>query len=194
MIRQIVFDLSKELNLDPYIIQAVLDVESNAHGFENGKLVIRFEVHKWYKYWGIKNPKTFEKHFQFNPRIPWSGHKFNGKYFHDNQKLEHKVFDFAKQFNVELAHWCISMGIAQILGENYADLGYKSAVEMYEDFSKSIDNQIRGMFKFITRNNLDDYLRNKQFVKFSAGYNGTANKDAYGKKIENRYRILTNAV
>jgi len=132
--------LSEHLGIDLASAIAVIAVESGGHGFEDGKVLIRFENHLFYKYWGKENEKVFFEHFTFNSDKHWLGHKFRKhkrdewETFHGDQDKEHEVLRFARKLDKNAAYMSISMGLAQILGSNSKIIGYESAEEMYDNF------------------------------------------------------------
>jgi hypothetical protein len=67
--------LSGAHKIEPASAVAVLCVESSGKGFEPGnqnRMIIRFENHQFWKYWGKKNEAMFHRHIQY-------GKKENGK-------------------------------------------------------------------------------------------------------------------
>lgn len=54
---------------------------------------------------------------------------------HQNQAQENDAFDFAISVDSDKAYEATSMGLGQIMGNNYAKCGYTSAKEMYGDFA-----------------------------------------------------------
>src|SRR5262249_41907396 len=61
--------------------------------------------------------------------------------------------------NRERALQCISMGGSQIMGFNHDALGYRSAAEMYDAFSKDTQTQVYGMFDFLDKTHLKNSSR-----------------------------------
>jgi hypothetical protein len=57
--------LGQRLGIDPVAVLAVWYVESGGRAFTPGKPVLRFENHKFFKYWGVDHEAEFDKHFQF---------------------------------------------------------------------------------------------------------------------------------
>jgi hypothetical protein len=74
---------------------AVLAVESRGQGFGlDGRMIIRFENHVFWRQWGKDNNDVFDEHFRFNPTKRWTNHEFRENpdegwnRFHGNQKQE----------------------------------------------------------------------------------------------------------
>jgi uncharacterized protein YgiM (DUF1202 family) len=188
-------DLSAKKQLDVACALAVLCVESSGKGFEqtNGdKMIIRFENHKFWTYWGKTNAQQFRQHFRYNTAKVWTGHEWrsepNGEWqsFHGKQTAEWQVFEFARQLNADAAMLSISMGAPQIMGFHFERIGYLSVEAMFNAFSRSIQGQINGLFDFLSPSMLA-YLREMAFEDFAGMYNGTGQKQVYGNKIQQHF-------
>ncbi|MCF6243177.1 MAG: N-acetylmuramidase domain-containing protein [Bacteroidales bacterium] len=187
--------LSEYLGIDLASAIAVIAVESGGKGFDDGNVLIRFENHLFYKYWGKENEKVFFEHFKFNKDKRWLGHKFrknkreDWQTFHGDQEKEHEVLKFARKLDKNAAYMSISMGLAQILGSNSKILGYENAKDMYDNFSKDIRYHILGLFDFLSPRMIK-YLRNNEFVNFASYYNGKGQARRYGKWIQDHYEAF----
>ena len=192
--------LSEKLKIDPAAAVAVLCVESKGKGFaQNGRMIIRFENHVFWKFWGKSHPSFFSAHFRFNPRKPWQGHKFRKNLKSDwtifhrkGQSGEWGVFEFARSRHQRFAMYSISMGMPQIMGFNHKRIGYKSAKMMFDSFSRSERNQIIGLFDFIaqTGSNLTYALEKKNFFTFARLYNGAGRAKVYADRIKIYYELF----
>ena len=187
--------LSEKKQLDVACAVAVLCVESSGKGFEqnNGdKLIIRFENHKFWKFWGKDNATQFRQHFSYNSDKVWTGHQWRRdpqaqwQNFHGHQAAEWQVFDFARQLDSDAAMLSISMGAPQIMGFHFERIGYQSVNEMFQTFSDNIQGQINGLFDFFSTSMLR-YLRDLAFEDFAGMYNGKGQKQLYGDKIQAHY-------
>jgi N-acetylmuramidase/Putative peptidoglycan binding domain len=147
---QDILDLASELKVAPAAIKAVMKVESGETGFKDGKLIILFEGHVfWKQLVSLKiDPKQYS---QQNPDIVYQ--VWTKKYYQENQ---YDRLERARKINLAAANRSTSWGMFQIMGENYHDAGYRSAEEMI----------------FITAQKLLPYLQNKDWAKFAKGYNG----------------------
>ena len=186
------------------VIVAVLLVESGGKGIDKktGKPVTRFENHVFedeLKKLGKFDQAEFDRHFTYNSKERWTGHTFNGKSFHGNQLNENKVLEFAKTISEEAAYRSASYGLPQVMGFNYALLGYDSAATMAAAFESSIKSQLDGFFAFIQNSKkscpkygLDDeksalhWLQQSppDYVKFACNYNGGGQAKIYGELIK----------
>lgn len=171
---------------------AVLKCESGGEGFhrESGQMIIRFENHIFWDQWGKNNAATFRDHFQFSSGQRWTEHKFRAsasdawQSFHGVQSKEWTVLDLARSLDDTAALKSISMGAAQIMGFNYATLGYANVQEMFDSMTQSLPAQLDGMFAFIRENGTCMAgLRSGNYTQFARGYNGSGQADVYGALI-----------
>ena len=192
--------LSKALKISPAVAVAVLCVESKGKGFaRDGKMIIRFENHIFWKYWGKTHASLFRAHFRFDPRKPWQGHKFRktmktvwANFHQKGQMGEWEVFEFARSKHQRFSMYSISMGMPQIMGFNHKKVGYKSVKQMFDSFSRSERNQIIGLFDFITEKNskMTTALRRNNFLAFAKLYNGPGKAAKYAGRIKSYYELF----
>ena len=193
--------LSQMLKVDPAVAVAVLCVESSGKGFAgDGRMIIRFENHIFWRYWGKIHPSLFNTHFAFDPHKPWQGHKFREtlqaewvKFHQKGQAGEWEVFEFARSKHQRFSMYSISMGMPQIMGFNHEGVGYKSVKDMFHSFSNSERNQIIGLFDFIGGRNskMSEALRKKDFLAFAKLYNGLGKARIYADRIKTCYELLS---
>lgn len=178
--------------IDTQVALAVLCVESGGKGYgQDGRLIIRFEVHHFYRHWGVNHENRFNQFFKFDRPNTWQGHHFR---YSDtsgwqpvhtgHQQSEWAAFQFAQQFDEKAALKSISMGSPQIMGANFGLLGCSTVFQMYDDFQKDIRNQISGLFLYIQGNNLISTLQNRDFISFAKRYNGQSRAREYGNRIQ----------
>jgi uncharacterized protein YraI len=188
-------DLSHKKQLDVACALAVLCVESSGKGFEQNnsdRMIIRFENHKFWKFWGKSNIPQYRQHFRYSSNKVWQGHEWrkepNAEWqvFHGSQLSEWQVFEFARQLDEDAAILSISMGAPQIMGFHFERIGYQSKVEMFDAFAGSIQGQINGLFDFFSPRMLQ-YLKDLAFEDFAGMYNGKGQKKVYGNKIQKHY-------
>lgn len=189
--------LADHIGIDPAVAVAVLAVESSGRAFDrNGRLIIRFENHVFWRKWGKDHADPFNTHFRFNPDPGqgWRDHQFRHapdqpwQTFHGDQDKEWQVFELARQLNDEAAKLSISMGSPQIMGFNYATIGYESVHQMFDAFSRDERAQIVALFDFIkgpgTTSPALLALQRGEFDAFAAIYNGPARAARYGERIQ----------
>ncbi len=194
--------LCDERALDPGCAVAVLCVESAGQGFDRNnrqRMVVRFENHKFWKYWGRDNAAQFQRHFRFGIeddlgrlRQTWKRHQWrqrsNGRWrdFHGDQAAEWQVLDFARSLDDSAALMSISMGAPQIMGFHYKALGFDTVQDMFEQFSSDIRYHIIGLFDFFD-SRMTQALRRQDFETFAGYYNGSGQKQRYGRLIGDHF-------
>ena len=190
--------LSARYGIDVACAVAVLSVESSGQGFAAGnqnRMVIRFENHKFWQFWGKDNAQRFSECFRYRVGKAWKDHEFRRssqdewRSFHGNQRREWEVFEFARAMNEPAAIQSISMGAPQIMGFHYERLGYQTPVEMLDDFSTDMAAHIRGLFAFFDRP-MVRALQTLDFVGFARRYNGSGQQEVYGKRIDQHYQAF----
>lgn len=196
--------VSDALDLDAGTGVAVLDVESGGTPFgRDGRLVIRFENHVFWRRWGRNNPSSFQQHFTFDPGRPWQGHRMRkaatGPFasFHGRQSGEWDAFELARSLDEGAALLSISMGLPQIMGFNHARVGYGSPKAMFDRFSADVRAHLLGLFDFIkgagTTSSMLEALRTGRFEHFASHYNGAGQAARYGGLVAarvDRFRVL----
>jgi SH3-like domain-containing protein len=191
--------LSKKLGIELGASIAVLSVESGGVGIDKGRVLIRFENHLFYKYWGKDNEAVYNKHFQFDAGKNWLGHKFrkdpDGEWidFHGEQSKEYEALNFARSLHDEKALLSISMGLPQILGSNSKLVGYETVQEMFDNFNKDIRYHVFALFDFFSPRMIKA-LKERDFVTFAKYYNGQGQAVRYGKFIQDYYEAFPKVV
>ena len=188
--------LSAELKIDPAVAVAVFAVESGGRGFgDDGRTLIRFENHIFYNYWGKNNADRFNQFFKFDQAQTWQGHQWrpapdqNWRDFHGRQTAEWEALTFAATLNDTAAKFSISMGSPQIMGFNFAGIGYESVKQMFDAFASGDRAQIIGFFDFVqgpsTNSRRVLALQANDFNTFASMYNGPGQAATYGGLIQN---------
>ncbi|MBF0106386.1 MAG: DUF3380 domain-containing protein [Deltaproteobacteria bacterium] len=181
--------LSHSLVLDLAVGLAVICVESSGEAFKGDKMMIRFEPHWFYKLWGKNNRAVFDRHFKLSN---WKGEthfyreaaaKSRWQGFHGDQPKEWAVFTLARGLDENAAIKSTSMGLGQIMGFNHKQIGYGTAKEMFENFSKDARYQILGIFDFMSKAMIKS-LQRADFIGFARAYNGSGQAKTYGRLIE----------
>jgi len=187
--------ISQEFSIDPVISLAVFSVESGGKGFSNdGRMIIRFENHYFYRYWGQQNEEQYKRHFIFDADKSWRGHQYRTSVsspWQDvhtgNQKDEWAVLELASQLDRSAALKSISMGSPQIMGANHHLIGYSAVEDMFHSFQSDIRHQIWGFFRFVDAKKVVPDLRAQDFSAFARVYNGPGQASTYGNKIKLYY-------
>ncbi|MBM3189030.1 MAG: DUF3380 domain-containing protein, partial [Chloroflexi bacterium] len=193
--------LGGELKIDPALAAAVLVAESRGRGFgPDGRMVLRFENHVFYRRWGREHAERYAQHFRYDPQEPWKGHVWrpspDGAWrpFHGDQSAEWEVFQFACALDDTAAKLSISMGAPQIMGFNHAGIGYDSVQGMYDAFSGDERYQILGFFDFAKGPTGESEalraLQDCDLETFAAKYNGAGEAARYAGLIAERLQML----
>lgn len=187
----LILDECAKLAIDPADAVGVLVTESAGQPFgADGRMVIRFENHLFWRFWGKSNPDVFNQHFRFGAVESWKEHFWRP---HPNDPwlpchtgenaAEWQVFDFARRLDERAAMQSISMGAAQIMGFNYAMVGYPTPEAMFAAFEHDAGAQLRALFRFMEVNGLVDAIRNQDYRRFAVVYNGPGQPDFYAGKM-----------
>jgi hypothetical protein len=173
--------------------------------FIDGRPVIRFENHQFWKHWGKQNPQVFERHFRYRAGQAWKDHQFRAapgeawsSVHGHGQAREWRVFLFARDLNRPAALRSANWGLTQIMGFNHDRVGYTSPEEMTASFSDpqvGPHMQILGMFDFVLRGRNDSRaltaFRNRDWFIFAEEYNGKDNAPVYSKRLRTYYEAAT---
>lgn len=193
--------IAAKIGIPVEAVLAVWQAESGGEDYEAGHPILRFENHKFFDHWGDRNTGSFDAHFQFGGRggIPgdrWENHKWRAdennawSRFHGSQQREYSVFGFAGDLaDLESACLSSSFGGPQILGSNFALLGYDSAEDLFDAFRQSERAEVFGFFDFCASRKAIDELQKHSWLAFARIYNGKGNAAHYGKLIENYFEI-----
>jgi hypothetical protein len=163
-------------------LKAVINVESNGHGFSTttGKIIIQFEP-VWFK-------RTY---YQWKTGLAGHTWQSNGV---RNQTLEWKAFNDAFSLNKEAAMQSTSIGMMQVMGFHYKLLGFKNAGEMWNYAKENEANQVELGIRFIKKNpKLSEALASKDWPTFAFHYNGAGYKEFnYDKRLATAYTAALN--
>ncbi len=190
--------LAGRLKFEPGAAVAVFCVECGGNGFgPDGRMVIRFENHHFFRHWGKSHNEAFDPHFRFDPKETWKSHQWresSGGAFepvHQDQASEWRVFEFARTLDDTAAKLSISMGGPQIMGSNYAGAGFQSVQQMFDAFAASEKRQIIAFFDFLQGTETHPRkvlaLQRMDFVRFAELYNDRGNAAIYSARIRTMY-------
>jgi hypothetical protein len=189
------------LGVEPRTAIAVLMVESSGAGFApDGRLIIRFENHQFWDFWGKGAAPRFQRFFRFDASRRWLAHQFRTtptgvwRDVHQNQVSEWKTLAFARTLDENAALRSISMGLAQIMGFNHPRLGYDDVRVMLDAMQADVRFQILGFFDFLrgdgTGSPMIDSLQRNRFAAFASLYNGAGKAAEYGAKLQAAYEAV----
>jgi len=179
-----VAEVAKELGCSEAALRAVLAVESRGEGFDSqGRPIILYEPHVFYR--NLASPA--ERQHAMMLGVAYKN--WGTKPYPKGSDAQYARLELARKINNMVAFEAISMGMGQILGENYRLAGHGSAVDMFIAAGDSEKNQLKQMAAFIRSKGLVRALRERDWAAFARGYNGAGYaKNRYDVKLANAYR------
>jgi len=163
-------------------LNSVIRVESSGHGFSplTGRIIIQFE------------PTWFKREF-----ADWKNHSDGHTWVNNgvgNQTDEWKAFNDAFAINANAAMEATSIGLMQVMGFHWKDLGFTSVGAMWDFAKESEANQVALGIRFIkTIPKLDTALKNKDWATFAYYYNGSGYaKFNYDSRLATEYQKSVN--
>jgi hypothetical protein len=189
------------LGIEPSVATAVLAAQADRRGFaRNGRLVIRFENHIFYEKWGQQNEEAFRQHFRFDANRPWTQHQWrphpddDWRDCHRSQRAEWQVFDFACTLDEKAAKLSAGLGLARMMGFNYASIGYESVGQMFDALSSSERYQVFAVFDLIAGPSAGsrqlEALQDQDFLAFAALHYGSRRAARYGSVIHSLFQAF----
>ncbi len=189
------------LGIEPAVATAVLAAQADRRGFaRNGRLVIRFENHIFYEKWGQQNEGAFRQHFRFDADRPWTKHQWrpgpdaDWRDCHRNQAAEWEVFDFACTLDETAAKLSTGLGLAQMMGLNYAAIGYESVGQMFDALASSERYQILAVFDLIAGPSAHsrqlEALQDQDLLAFAALHYGNRQAARYGSVVHSLFQAF----
>jgi hypothetical protein len=162
-------------------VHALMDVEAAGSGFDaQGRVKILFEPHIFYRQLAGNSAKQLSAVNQGLAYRKWGMKPY--------PKDSYPRLEAAIKIDREAALNSCSWGLAQIMGFNYRQAGYKSAEEMVIDFADDEDNHLEAMIRFILAMGIDDELRRHDWAGFAKVYNGEGyKKNKYDEKLAAAY-------
>jgi hypothetical protein len=138
-------------------LKAIIGVESGGSGFadDTGKIIIQFE------------PSWFKRKAPYAPLSAWSLNRV------ERQSAEWLAFNDAFAENANAAMESTSIGMMQVMGFHWKELGFKSVGEMWDYAKESEVNQIDLAIRFIKNTpKLDKALKVEDWPTVAYYYNG----------------------
>lgn len=168
-------EAATDLGVEPAVIRAVDEVESRGDGFEDGRVKILFERHKFHQF-------TRGKYDASHPDI---SNEEAGGYGRGSQYAR---FSRAFELDPEAAMKSASWGRYQIMGFNFKAAGFNTVGEFVDAMKVSEDEHLKAFVKVIKTWGLAPELRMKDWAAFASQYNGPAyRKNKYDTKMAVAY-------
>lgn len=193
-------ETSRRLHMAPAASLSVFAVESRGRGFANGRLLIRFESHVFWRKWGDTSDErrsAFRDHFRFDPSRPWQGQRWredpdgDWRSYHGDQSREWEVLGLARGFDESAALASVSMGAPQIMGFNHSAIGYGSPDAMFGRFREDLRFHVLGFFDFVRgageTSRMLEALRRRDFEDFARRYNGPGRAAKYAGRMTDAF-------
>lgn len=169
-------------HIDLAVLRAVMAVESRNSGYDSKRRpIILFEPHIFYR--ELVTPQR-----DAAVRAGLAYKTWGQRPYPTGSDAQYKRLAAAIRINPEAAYRSISMGLGQVLGQNYKAAGCKSAKEMFEQAKESEANQLRHMLNFIKTNNIIDELQRRNWYGFARVYNGPGQPAKYAAWLDREYR------
>ena len=179
-------DLANKHGIEYAGLKAVVEVEASGKGFIGDVPKILYEPHIMHRLLTKKNYITIRNNLmKAHPNLcypRWGTYKYGA------ESIQHRRLEIASQFNRDTALESCSWGLGQVMGFHWKSLGYESLQAFINDMYESEAKQLEAMIRFIKVNGLLLALKNKDWVKFARGYNGSGYaKNNYHIKLANAY-------
>jgi hypothetical protein len=169
---------ASRLGVEPALIAAVAEVESAGSGFLPDKRPkILFERHVFAR-------RTDHRFSATHPDISgMSSGGYGAAGAHQYERLG-EALALDRPAALESASW----GRFQVMGFNAAACGYPDVERFVAAMCESEAEHLHAFIGYCQANDLVRHLATHDWRKFTAGYNGTGNVDAYAPKLETAYR------
>lgn len=161
-------------------LKCFIDVESSGNSFDKlGNLMIQFEptvFAKWLERFsiihGLKKQLVDIGNGKTKAYYTITAGDITLTNTVDVQSKELEAYNLACQISEAAALLSTSWGLPQILGQNYALAGYKTAREMVEDFKQSEVRQLHALCTFLDKTGIKKHLQNNDWETVARMYNG----------------------
>lgn len=175
---------AKALGVPVAALRAVLAVEARGTGFDAaGRPIILYEPH------------VFHRQLKANARGKLADATGAGlaypawgtKPYPKGQDAQYARLDAASAIDPECAARACSWGMGQILGENYGQAGYKTALDLVAAFQRSEADQVGAMLRLVKAWGLVPALVSLDWARFARRYNGPGQVAKYSAMLADAY-------
>lgn len=170
------YQAALRLRCEPESLMAVAEVESAGSGFdEQGRIILRFEGHKFRTYTGGKYDKS-HPHLSYSYRVQSS--KPHGR----------AAFNEAFELDRHAALMSTSWGKFQPMGFTHEEAGFDTVEEFVTYLQKGEREHLHAFVAMVQFRKLADELQRKYWAGFAKNYNGASYRDNnYDGKMQNAY-------
>ena len=187
--------ISRRLRIMLAVTTAIINVESSGKGYvrkgsKQGKLVLRWEAHIFYRQ--LRENRYYKLSKKLALKMPnvVSRRRRNPSSVAASYVYLHQALDLCSEYGIdpELVLKSASYGMFQIMGFNHKDSGYESATEMVYDYAVNGEvAQLQSFAVFLQEyrgGKALRYARSGNFRGFSKLYNGSY---AYSRKLTREF-------
>lgn len=176
--------IADQFRVPQHYALAFVEVESNGQAFDTvagqGMALIRWEGH-YFDRRLRNNAEALAAARAEGLADPKAGGVPNPR----SQERRYAILDAASRLcdrfgiDSDIAFECISIGLGQVMGSHWEDLGYDSARQMLQEahnetFDEDIEDQIEMIFLYLRKNDLLDDVVRGDWKAAAHGYNGPA--------------------
>jgi len=174
--------LAHRINVSQDHLQAFLNVESRSQGFDrHGRPAMLFEPHIFYR---LLDGKERDEAVKAGLAYPKWGEK---PYPKDSYERMAQAIKINKAAALMSASW----GSTQILGQNYAMVGYQTPEQMVIRFMDDEEEHVEAMVKYILATGIADDMKAERWDVVARVYNGPGyKKNRYDEKMAAEFRKL----
>lgn len=183
--------------VEPAALTAVTRVETGGKGgfLPDGKVRILFERHYLYRRLVARNidPEPLRAvhpdlcYPYYVRTFPYGGEAYQWVRVQTVTDWAVKHGQKADSYR-KAAYESCSWGLFQLMGNNFAECGFANVDQFAAAMSESEARQLEVAVAWMKSQGLLTHLRNRDFVAFARGYNGSGNVADYSDKLASAYR------
>ncbi|SDQ17805.1 N-acetylmuramidase domain-containing protein [Pseudovibrio sp. Tun.PSC04-5.I4] len=173
------------LGCEMAVLQAVLEVESKGAAYDDeGRLILLPEKHVFHR--ELPKSKRVKAVVLRLAAKRWKKANYKGLGKSGSDARWDRLQAMAKLDEAAAFKSC-SYGLAQIMGFNFAQCGYRSPQEFVQGLAANSETQVRAFIAFLENSGLRDALRAKDFRAIARIYNGRGQVDYYAGLLSRAY-------
>lgn len=168
---------------------AIWVAQSGGRVSTKSRTALRFEVQRFFNFWGRQNRQEFDGHFKFGghslqPGQPWENQEYRGEVglfagVHHNQNSEYSALTAARMLSGDdVALSSSSLGGPLLAVADHVSMGFDRASVMFEAFQEGEAIQLIALLSRLISHSapkvgdLLRYLRNKDWDPFARYFTG----------------------
>lgn len=165
-------------------IRAVAEVEAGPGGFgfcPDDFPKTLFEGHYFHKL-------TRGRYSESHPTISYPS--WTRKFYGKSWQAERERLNLAITLDRNAALMSASWGTFQVMGANFATVGFKTVQQFVNAMCKSSNDHLAAFTEYVLMNGLADELRDRRFYDFARIYNGPGQVEKYGAMMQTAYQKI----